>query len=120
MRRTSLPRLLPRSHSLSCALLAVLLAVPGLTGCGGDGGGAAEPLAEEAAAQRVENASVDVAVVIPPGSPFELESNEGDEIRLVEEVSTAGHYPYLGFDAVAVRANFGSLVITAEGVGSPL
>lgn len=45
---------------------------------------------------------------------------DGDEIRLVEEVAAGGRYPYLSFDAVAVRANFGSLVLTAEGVGSPL
>jgi len=82
MRRTSLPRPCYLSAPLLCALLAVLPAALGLAGCGGDGGNGAEPPAEVAEPQRVENASVDVAVVIPAGSPFELESNDGDEIRL--------------------------------------
>lgn len=65
MRRSRLP-------FLAVALLLVLAACAG--------GGDAPAVAGEP--QRVENESLGIAVVIPPGSPFELVANEGDEIRL--------------------------------------
>jgi len=56
-------------------LVATLLLL--LAACGGGGDA---PVEGEAV--RTENEAIGIAVVIPPGSPFELLSNEGDEIRL--------------------------------------
>ncbi|MCB1036858.1 MAG: hypothetical protein KDD47_23735 [Acidobacteria bacterium] len=44
---------------------------------------------------------------------------DGDEVRLVEEIAVGGHYPYLAFDAVALRTNLDSVTITAESAGAP-
>jgi hypothetical protein len=38
----------------------------------------------------------------------------GDELRLVEEVNPAGHYPYLTFDAIALRSNTRLLTLFSE------
>jgi hypothetical protein len=74
--RTSAPPVPPRAAAL-------LLLLPLLAGCAGGGGGDdVEPAAPAAEPQRVENEAVGVAVVVPADSRFELESNEGDEIRL--------------------------------------
>jgi hypothetical protein len=70
-----------RNHpSVLAAVLTAVLAVL-LAACGGGGDGEADT-AVAGDAERVENEEIGVAVVIPPGSPFELVSNEGDEIRL--------------------------------------
>ena len=65
----------------SAAPLAVLLLVLPLAGaCGGGGDDGTAAAGGEA--QRIENPELGIAVVIPPGSPFELVSNQDDEIRL--------------------------------------
>ena len=38
----------------------------------------------------------------------------GDEVRLVEEVRPAGHYPYLSFDGVTLQTNARVLTLFAE------
>jgi hypothetical protein len=38
----------------------------------------------------------------------------GNELRLVEEVSPAGHYPYLGFDTMVIRSDAPSIAILSE------
>jgi len=38
----------------------------------------------------------------------------GNEVRLVEEVRPAGHYPYLGFDTMVTRSDAPSFAIVAE------
>jgi hypothetical protein len=40
----------------------------------------------------------------------------GNELRLVEEVNPAGHYPYLTFDAIAIRSNTRLLTLFSETV----
>lgn len=62
---------------LAAALFVCLTACPG--GDGADDAADAPPVGE---GERVENESIGVALVIPPGSPFELVENEGDEIHL--------------------------------------
>lgn len=70
-------------HAARAAALLTFAALLVLgAACAGNQGGDGEEPAVAAEPQRVENPSVDLAVVIPPGSPFELESNQGDEIRL--------------------------------------
>lgn len=65
----------------TAVLLAALsaLALPFAGACGGGDHGGEAAVGE---AQRIENPELGIAVVIPPGSPFELVSNQGDEIRL--------------------------------------
>ena len=38
----------------------------------------------------------------------------GNELRLVEEVRPAGHYPYLGFDTMTMRSDAPSFAILSE------
>lgn len=68
---------MPR-HPLRPAVLCLLL----LAACGG-GEPAVDPAAGDAAEpNRIENEALGIAVVDPADAMFELESNEGDEIRL--------------------------------------
>src|SRR5262245_8891145 len=49
--------------------------------------------------------------------PFTLPNGAvamGDELRLVEEVKPAAHYPYLSFDAIDVRSNSRLLTVFSE------
>lgn len=39
----------------------------------------------------------------------------GNELRLVEEVAVAGHYPYLTFDAMVMQSN-ADLTVLSESV----
>ena len=52
----------------------------------------------------------DVAVRLPNGVTL-----TGNELRLVEEVRPAGHYPYLGFDRVLMQSNAQPLRLLSEG-----
>jgi hypothetical protein len=38
----------------------------------------------------------------------------GTEVRLLEEVNPAGHYPYLSFDGLTLQTNARALTIFAE------
>jgi hypothetical protein len=38
----------------------------------------------------------------------------GNELRLVEEVRPAGHYPYLGFDTMTMQSDAPSFAILSE------
>jgi len=70
-----------RRHPLVAVFAAALFVL--LTACpGGDGAGDAADAPPAGEGERVENEAIGIALVIPPGSPFELVSNEGDEINL--------------------------------------
>jgi hypothetical protein len=51
----------------------------------------------------------DVPMLLPNGTRV-----RGNELRLVEEVHPAGHYPYLAFDGIVMRSNAYSFSILAE------
>jgi hypothetical protein len=58
-----------------------------------------------------------VRIVGARAVPFRLPNGAivtGNELRLVEEVRPAGHYPYLGFDTMTVRSNAPSFSILSE------
>ena len=60
-----------------------------------------------------------VKIVTPAAGPIRLPNGLtliGNELRLVEEVRPASHYPYLGFDAMTVLGDARSLDILAESV----
>jgi hypothetical protein len=40
----------------------------------------------------------------------------GNELRLVEEVRPAGHYPYLGFDTMTMQSDARSFELLSESV----
>ena len=49
--------------------------------------------------------------------PFRLPNGAivtGNELRLVEEVRPASHYPYLGFDTMMMRSDAPSFAILSE------
>jgi hypothetical protein len=48
-------------------------------------------------------------IVLPNGRQV-----TGTEVRLLEEVNPAGHYPYLSFDGVTLQSNARTLAIFAE------
>jgi len=54
---------------------------------------------------------VDTEMVMPDGAVL-----TGDELRLVEEVDPAGHYPYLTFSAITIQTNAPTLTLFSETV----
>jgi hypothetical protein len=59
---------------------------------------------------RIGSASgVDADFVLPGGARL-----SGDELRLVEEVDPAGHYPYLTFSAITIQTNAPALTLYSE------
>ncbi len=60
-----------------------------------------------------------IKVVSPRAVPFRLPNGTivtGNELRLVEEVRPAGHYPYLGFDTMTMQSDARSFEIFSETV----
>jgi hypothetical protein len=60
-----------------------------------------------------------VKAVTPGTGPFRLPNGAfvtGNELRLVEEVRPAGHYPYMTFDTMVTRSDATSLTILSESV----
>ena len=54
-----------------------------------------------------------------PKVPIQLPNGTvvtGNELRMVEEVRPAGHYPYLTFDAIVMRSNAQSISLLSETV----
>jgi hypothetical protein len=61
---------------------------------------------------RIGSASgVDAEFALPGGSRI-----RGDELRLVEEVDPAGHYPYLSFSAITIQTSAPVLTVYSETV----
>jgi hypothetical protein len=59
---------------------------------------------------RIGSASgVDAEFVLPGGAQL-----RGDELRLVEEVDPAGHYPYLSFSAITIQTSAPTLTLYSE------
>ena len=58
-----------------------------------------------------------VKAVTPQAGPVRLPNGAivtGNELRLVEEVRYAGHYPYLGFDTMTMQSDVPSFAILSE------
>jgi hypothetical protein len=60
-----------------------------------------------------------IRIVSPTSVPIRLPNGTtvtGNELRLVEEVRPAGHYPYLGFDTMTMQSDARSFEILSESV----
>jgi hypothetical protein len=60
-----------------------------------------------------------IRIVSPTTAPIRLPNGTvvtGNELRLVEEVRPAGHYPYLGFDTMTMLSDARSFEILSESV----
>jgi len=65
----------------------------------------------------LEDGACMIKVIAPLAGPIRLPNGAivtGNEIRLVEEVRYAGHYPYLGFDTLTMRSAVPSFAILSE------
>lgn len=67
--------------------------------------------------QTLPDGACMVKIVGPRAVPVRLPNGTivtGNELRLVEEVRPAGHYPYLGFDTLVMRSDVPSFAILSE------
>ena len=67
--------------------------------------------------QTLDDGACMVRIVGSRAVPIRLPNGTvamGNELRLVEEVRPAGHYPYLGFDTMTMRSDTPSFAILSE------
>jgi hypothetical protein len=67
--------------------------------------------------QTLDDGACMVRIVGSRAVPIRLPNGAvamGNELRLVEEVRPAGHYPYLGFDTMTMRSDTPSFAILSE------